>query len=53
MYVIRTLNEAREIIEKWMMQYNDERPHDSPNGHTAWEYLAIHNKPEYSNLICN
>ena len=52
MYVFRTLNEAREITEKWMRQYNDERPHDSLNDHTAWEYLAIHNKPENSNLVC-
>jgi len=53
MYVFRTLNEAREITEKWMKQYNDERPHDSLNDLTPWEYLAIQNTPENSNLMCN
>ena len=53
MYVFRTLNEAREITEKWMKQYNDERPHDSLNDLTPWEYLAIHNKSGNSNLVCN
>lgn len=26
-YLFRTLNEAREITEHWLMEYNNERPH--------------------------
>ncbi len=53
MYVFRTLNEVRELTENWMKQYNDERPHDLLNDLTLWEYLAMHDKPENSNLVCN
>jgi len=53
MYVFRTLNEVREITENWMKQYNDERPHDSLNDLTPWEYLAMHDKAGNSTLICN
>jgi len=53
MYVFRTLNEVRELTENWIKQYNNERPHDSLNDLTPWEYLALHNKQENSNLICN
>lgn len=28
-YLFRTLNEAREIMEKWLSEYNCERPHES------------------------
>lgn len=30
-YLFRTLNEAREITERWLMEYNSERPHESLN----------------------
>jgi putative transposase len=26
-YLFRTLNEALEITERWLMEYNNERPH--------------------------
>lgn len=29
--LFRTLNEAREINERWLMEYNSERPHGSQN----------------------
>lgn len=29
LYLFRTLNEAREITERWMNEYNSERPHES------------------------
>ncbi len=53
MYVFNTLNEVREITENWIREYNEERPHDSLNDLTPWEYLALYNKPENSNLGCN
>ncbi|EQW42455.1 hypothetical protein G902_00105 [Escherichia coli UMEA 3052-1] len=28
-YLFRTLNEVREITEKWLSEYNCERPHES------------------------
>ncbi|WP_164743938.1 transposase, partial [Saccharospirillum alexandrii] len=37
----------------WMTEYNDERPHDSLEDLTPWEYLARHQRAENSNLQCN
>lgn len=28
-YQFRTLNEAQEIMERWLMEYNSERTHES------------------------
>jgi len=33
-YLFRTLNEAREITERWLAEYNGERPHESLNNLT-------------------
>jgi putative transposase len=33
-YLFRTLNEAREITERWLNEYNSERPHESLNNLT-------------------
>ena len=52
MYVFRTLNEVRERTESWIREYNEERPHDSLNDLTPWEYLAKHEMLENSNLGC-
>ena len=52
-YVFRTLNEVREITEKWMREYNEERPHDSLDDLTPLEYLATRNPLENSNWSCN
>lgn len=30
-YLFRTLNEVREITEKWLSEYNGKRPHESLN----------------------
>lgn len=30
-YLFRTLNEAREMTERWLMEYNNEQPHKSLN----------------------
>lgn len=53
MYAFNTLTEVREITENWINEYNDERPHDSLNDLTPWEFLALNQTPENSNLVCN
>ncbi|HCB1684210.1 IS3 family transposase [Citrobacter sp. RHBSTW-00986] len=37
-YLFRTLNEVREITEKWLSEYNCERPHESLDNMTPKEY---------------
>ena len=53
MYVFRTLNEVREITEKWIRQYNEERPHDALGDLTPWEYRVKHEGLGNSNYACN
>ena len=40
-YLFRTLNEAREITQSWLMEYNNERPHESLNNLTQEEYRLM------------
>lgn len=40
-YVFKTINEVREITEKWMYDYNYNRPHQSLNNKTPMEYANI------------
>ncbi len=40
-YLFRTLNEAREITERWLTEYNSERPHESLNNLTPKEYRLM------------
>ena len=37
-YLFKTLNEAREITDRWLNEYNSERPHESLNNLTLEEY---------------
>lgn len=37
-YIFRTLDDVREITEKWMDYYNNERPHDALNNLAPMEY---------------
>lgn len=37
-YIFNNLDEVREITEKWLHQYNKERPHQSLNNMTPAEY---------------
>lgn len=53
MYAFKTLTEVREITERWMREYNEERPHDSLGDLTPWEYLAKSQTSETSNLGCH
>lgn len=41
-YLFRTINEVRELTEKWLSEYNRERPHESLNNMTSVEYRQQH-----------
>src|SRR5256714_14948925 len=43
MYVFQTLNEVREQTEKWLKEYNEERPHDALGDMTPREFLLTKN----------
>lgn len=52
-YLFRTLNEAREITERWLNEHNNERPHESLNSLTREEYRLIAEKQELSKSAWN
>ncbi|OSN06288.1 transposase [Lonsdalea britannica] len=52
-YLFRTLNDAREITERWLTEYNSEQPHYSLNNLTAEEYRLMAEKPELSKSAWN
>ena len=52
-YLFRTLNEAREITERWLTEYNSERPHESLNNLTPEEYRLMAEPPEISKSARN
>ncbi len=52
-YLFRTLNEVREITERWLAEYNSERPHESLNNLTPEEYRLMAEKPETSKSVWN
>jgi putative transposase len=39
-HLFASLKEAREMIEKWRIDYNTNRPHSSLNGLTPTEFAA-------------
>ena len=47
MYVFQTLTEVREQTDRWLKDYNEERPHEALGNMTPREYLLTHN-PEIS-----
>ncbi|CAI1526267.1 Uncharacterised protein [Serratia fonticola] len=53
LYLFRTLNEAREITERWLMEYNSQRPHESVNNLTPEEYRLMTENPEISKSAWN
>lgn len=53
MYVFKKLTDVRRITENWIQEYNNERPHDSLQDLTPWEYLAKNNLKENSTLDCH
>jgi putative transposase len=52
-YLFRTLNEAREITERWLAEYYSERPHESQNNLTPEEYRLMAENPEISKTYGN
>ncbi|RLM02068.1 hypothetical protein BIY27_25985 [Gibbsiella quercinecans] len=51
--LFRTLNEAREITERWLYEYNSERPHESLNNLTPEEYRLMAESQEISKSAWN
>ena len=52
-YLFRTLNETREITQRWLAEYNSERPHESLNNLTLEEYRLMDETPEVSKSAWN
>lgn len=52
-YLFRTLNDAREITDRWLAEYNSERPHGSLNNLTPEEYRLMAENPEISKSAWN
>ncbi len=52
-YLFRTLNEVREITERWLIEYNSVRPHESLKNLTSEEYRLMAEKPEISKSVWN
>ncbi|MGP2416572.1 IS3 family transposase [Pantoea ananatis] len=52
-YLFRTLNEVREITERWLAEYNSERPHESLNNLTPEEYRLMAETSEISKSAWN
>jgi putative transposase len=40
MYIFHTLNEVREQTDKWLIDYNEHRPHESLGNVTPREFLS-------------
>lgn len=47
MYIFQTLAEVKEQTDRWLRDYNEERPHESLGNKTPREFLLSHN-PEIS-----
>ncbi|WP_117590696.1 IS3 family transposase [Pectobacterium brasiliense] len=52
-YLFRTLNEVREITERWLHEYNSKRPHESLNNLTPEEYRLMAENSEISKSVWN
>lgn len=46
-YIFSSLKEVRDITNKWINEYNSERPHESLGNYTPAEFLML-NSPEIS-----
>jgi len=47
--IFSRLSEVREITERWLTEYNEERPHHALGQLTPAEYLAL-KQPETSTM---
>jgi hypothetical protein len=45
-WLFKTLSEAREITERWLKEYNNDRSHESLNNLTAEEYRLMTENPK-------
>lgn len=52
-YLFRTLNEARDITERWLAEYNSEHRHESLNKLTPEEYRLMAETPVISKSAWN
>lgn len=41
-YVFSRLNEVREIVDNWIFEYNEQRPHESLGNLTPEEFALKH-----------
>ena len=47
-YLFKSLTEVKEIMENWLRQYNEERPHQSLGDLTPAEFLLKNSPKEVS-----
>jgi putative transposase len=50
MYVFKHLSEVRNTTERWIEEYNEERPHESLGNLTPREYMIVNNQLPDSTL---
>jgi putative transposase len=50
-HLFANLNEARQIIEEWRIDYNTNRPHTNLNGLTPTEFAARPNRGQTQNRL--
>ena len=48
-YVFDTFSQVREMVDQWIIQYNEQRPHEALNNLTPMEYLLQH-QPKNNSL---
>ncbi len=48
-YMFDSLNQVREIVHQWMIQYNEQRPHEALNNLTPMEFLQQFNAKSRQN----
>ena len=41
-YVFNKLSEVRDIVDNWIMEYNEQKPHESLNNLTPEEFALKH-----------
>ncbi len=46
LYVFKRLSEVRDITDRWLEEYNGQRPHESLGDLTPVEYAAVKQGPE-------